>query len=148
VIDSGKLDMAYPEGTCALALFSRKNRFYTIHGHQSRQRSSGTGFYQDGNSGGEYMPVEMKSIPWNNPGSNKLTVKLALWWIHVLAAAPGCDMSINQDYPWELADGGYCHIATGLVSKEKPKSGRIFLKQSSQGPSTLPPWVRGIIVVP
>lgn len=110
--------------------------------------SVGNQSFQDDQMGVEYRPVEMKSIPWNNSGSNKLTVKLALWWIHMLAAAPGCDISIRHEYPpldaWEPANGGYRHISTGKFSKDKPKTGHVLSGQPSQGPSTPPRRGQGV----
>ncbi|PGH28400.1 hypothetical protein GX50_08865 [[Emmonsia] crescens] len=56
--------------------------------------------------------------------------------------APECDISVGHDYPpldsWELVNSGYRHILAGFMSKEKPKSGHIFSRQSSQRPSTPP----------
>ncbi|QSS64361.1 hypothetical protein I7I51_01428 [Histoplasma capsulatum] len=54
--------------------------------------------YHDHGEGVEIQPVEVKSIPWSNSGPKKLTVKLALWWIHMLSGA-GCDVDIGHDYP-------------------------------------------------
>lgn len=42
--------------------------------------------YRDDGRGGHGLPIEMKSIPWENHGREKLTVKFALWWLHMLAA--------------------------------------------------------------
>lgn len=55
--------------------------------------------YDDSRPDVEYNPVEMKSIPWTDDGPGKLTVKLALWWLHMMAGAPEADISIKSDYP-------------------------------------------------
>lgn len=102
-------------------------------------RSAGEQSYEEGSSGGEYRPVEMKSIRWENHGPGKLTVKLALWWIHMIAAAPECDKSVGNHYDdlntWAPVNGHFQHTSTGLISKSQPKSGHI---RSSHGPSTPP----------
>ncbi|KAK2875347.1 hypothetical protein FQN49_001665 [Arthroderma sp. PD_2] len=99
--------------------------------------------YKDDGMGGEYRPVEMKSIPWSNSGPGKLTVKLALWWIHMMAAAPGCDITVGPGYPaldsWVLRDGVYHHITTGIVAKKLPGTANIISpRQASRGPVTPP----------
>ncbi|EFQ99325.1 hypothetical protein MGYG_02338 [Nannizzia gypsea CBS 118893] len=99
--------------------------------------------YKDDGKGGEYRPVEMKSIPWDNSGKGKLTVKLALWWIHMMAAAPGCDTTIGPEYPpldaWVLRNGVYHHNTTGLVSKNPPDNAMtISPRQASRGIMTPP----------
>ncbi|KAF3481305.1 uncharacterized protein GIQ15_04064 [Arthroderma uncinatum] len=105
-------------------------------------RSPGGESYVDDQLDIEYCPVEMKSIPWRNYGRGKLTVKLALWWIHMLAAAPGGEIYIGHDYPplnsWVPVDGRYRHTSTGLVSKKYPKHGMVLDPEASQGPSTPP----------
>ncbi|KAI1976990.1 hypothetical protein LOZ53_002025 [Ophidiomyces ophidiicola] len=72
-------------------------------------------------TGGETRRVEMKSILWRNHGPNKLTVKLALWWIHMLAVAPDCDKTQRSAYPpldnLVEMDGEYSNTSTGLRSK-------------------------------
>ncbi|KAK2805946.1 hypothetical protein FQN49_008814 [Arthroderma sp. PD_2] len=106
----------------------------------SAPRSAGGESYIDNQLDIEYHPVEMKSIPWKNYGPGRLTVKLALWWIHMLAAAPGGDIYIDHDYPplhsWVPINGHYRHTSTGLFSKKRPKSGSILGREASEGPST------------
>ncbi|EGD93745.1 hypothetical protein TESG_08299 [Trichophyton tonsurans CBS 112818] len=101
--------------------------------------------YRDDGRGGEYRPVEMKSIPWNNSGKGKLTVKLSLWWIHMMAAAPECDTTIGPEYPpidaWvpRLQEGGYRHTTTGLFSKKLPKNAKeISPRRAARGIVTPP----------
>ncbi|DAA78669.1 TPA_exp: Uncharacterized protein A8136_2454 [Trichophyton benhamiae CBS 112371] len=101
--------------------------------------------YRDDGRGGEYRPIEMKSIPWDNSGKGKLTVKLALWWIHMMAAAPGCDTTIGPEYPpidsWvpHPQEGGYRHTTTGLFSKKLPKNAKeISPRRAARGIVTPP----------
>ncbi|KLJ13877.1 hypothetical protein EMPG_09372 [Blastomyces silverae] len=114
---------------------------------QQSSLSSGTGAedhpmtssYCDDEQGIEIQPVEFKRIPWSNSGPKKLTVKLALWWIHMLSGA-GCDVDIGHDYPplhsWTPVDGGYKHTSTGSIVEAKPTTGEILQNQSPQRPST------------
>ncbi|OAL72445.1 hypothetical protein A7D00_3445 [Trichophyton violaceum] len=104
--------------------------------------------YRDDGRGGEYRPVEMKSVSWNDSGKGKLTVKLALWWIHMMAAAPGCDTTIGPEYPhmdsWvpRPHEGGYRHTTTGLLSKKLPKNSKeISPRRAAQG-IVIPPHQR------
>lgn len=73
----------------------------------------------------EYNPIEFKSIPWDESGKGKLSVKLALWWLHMMAAAPGCNTSVETEYPplhsWSTLSDGKCrHSSTGIVSNKPP----------------------------
>ena len=73
----------------------------------------------------EYHPIEFKSIPWDESGEGKLTVKLALWWLHMMAAAPGCDTSVKTEYPplnsWSTSSDGKCrHSSTGVLANKPP----------------------------
>ncbi|KAK2804695.1 hypothetical protein FQN50_006535 [Emmonsiellopsis sp. PD_5] len=109
----------------------------SIYGHSRSPISSGmdvmsvskSSSFQDDSSGIEYNPIEFKSIPWASSGHGVLTVKLALWWIHMLASAPEQDTSVKSWYPpldgWEaLGDGTYRHFSTGLI-RERPSIGAI-----------------------
>ena len=108
----------------------------------SKERSSEKSYVDDG-SGGPYRPVEMMSIPWDNHGPNKLTVKLALWWIHMLAAAPTDNISVHDDYPplneWTPVDGGFRHTTTERVVKKLPKGSILGDAQASRHRSSTPP---------
>lgn len=81
--------------------------------------------YQPHHGSVEYNPIEFKSIPWDESGKGKLTVKLALWWLHMMAAAPGCDTSVKTEYPpldsWSTSsDGKSRHSSTGVVANKPP----------------------------
>ncbi|PGG98355.1 hypothetical protein GX51_06842 [Blastomyces parvus] len=118
-------------------------------GRRSQQSSlsSGTGggnhpmtsSFRDDEQGIDLDPIEFKRIPWSNSGPRNLTVKLALWWIHMLSG-DGRDIYIGRDYPplhsWRPVAGGYEHISTGSVVSTKPTSGEILQYQSPQRPST------------
>ena len=56
---------------------------------------TGSSFSDDVNPNIEYGPLQFKSIPWNAEGKEKMTVKLALWWLHIETEK---DLSV-QDYP-------------------------------------------------
>ena len=78
----------------------------------------------------DYKPIEYKSIPWSNSGKGVLTVKLALWWLHMMAAAPGCDTSVRTEYPpldsWVTSQNIYRHLSTGITTKSLPKAARLI----------------------
>ncbi|KAM5432111.1 hypothetical protein MferCBS31731_007612 [Microsporum ferrugineum] len=99
--------------------------------------------YKDDGTGGEYRPIEMKRIPWGNSGEGRLTIKLALWWIHMMAGAPGCDITIGPEYPaldtWVLRNGTYHHTTTGMTTKKLPESAKtISPRHASRGMVTPP----------
>ncbi|OAL33889.1 hypothetical protein AYO20_06900 [Fonsecaea nubica] len=64
-------------------------------GLQAMSLDTGSSFSYDTNPNIEYGPLQFKSIPWKAEGKNKMTVKLALWWLNV---ETGKDLSV-QDYP-------------------------------------------------
>ncbi|KKZ62164.1 hypothetical protein EMCG_03363 [[Emmonsia] crescens] len=100
---------------------------------------STTSSYHDTSRNLECQPVEIMRIPWENHGPGKLTIKLALWWIHMLAGA-GNDIHIGHEYPplhsWRAVDGGYQHTSTGEIIGTKPTSGNILDNHSPQRPTT------------
>ena len=90
-----------------------------------RESSKIDSSYQPHYGSEEYNPIEFKSIPWDESGKGKLTVKLALWWLHMMAAAPGCNTSVETEYPslhsWSTLSDGKCrHSSTGIVSNKPP----------------------------
>ncbi|KAI2017902.1 hypothetical protein LOZ45_006093 [Ophidiomyces ophidiicola] len=64
---------------------------------------------------GETRLVEMKSIPWDDHGPNKLTIELALWWIHMLAAAPNSSITLEETYPSLV----YQHVPRGPSTPQR-----------------------------
>ena len=83
-------------------------------------------YIEDG-SNIEFNHIKVKSIPWSNSGKGKLSIKLALWWLHMLAAAPKTDISIHSNYPpldsWKSEGANYRHNSTGQLAKHLPKRG-------------------------
>ncbi|KAK2758264.1 hypothetical protein FQN54_004109 [Arachnomyces sp. PD_36] len=82
--------------------------------------------YDDSHPNLEYKPVEYKSIPWENSGPGRLTVKLALWWIHMMAAED--DISIKTSYP--PLDPRRAGQRQGTPSPPRPR------ESGSRGPSS------------
>lgn len=64
-------------------------------GLQAMSLETGSSFSDDANPNIEYGPLQFRSIPWKAAGMGKLTVKLALWWLHM---ETGKDLSV-QEYP-------------------------------------------------
>lgn len=56
---------------------------------------TGSSFSDDANPDVEYGKLQFKSIPWKAAGMATITVKLALWWLHMETAK---DLSV-QEYP-------------------------------------------------
>jgi hypothetical protein len=56
---------------------------------------TGSSFSDDANPNIEYGPLQFKSIPWTAEGEDTMTIKLALWWLHI---ETGRDLSV-PDYP-------------------------------------------------
>ncbi|RJE18085.1 hypothetical protein PHISCL_09576 [Aspergillus sclerotialis] len=84
----------------------------------------------------DYKPIEYRSIPWTNSGNGVLTVKLALWWLHMMAAAPGCDTSVQTEYPpldsWVTSQNIYRHSSAGITAKSLPKGARLISTDAGQ----------------
>lgn len=64
-------------------------------GFHAMSLETGSNFSDDANPNIEYGPLQFKSIPWNAPGQDRMTIKLALWWLHI---ETGRDLSV-QNYP-------------------------------------------------
>jgi hypothetical protein len=54
---------------------------------------TGSSLSDDVNPNIEYRPLQFTSIPWNASRNNKMTVKLALWWLHM---ETGMDLSATK----------------------------------------------------
>ncbi|OGM42742.1 hypothetical protein ABOM_008186 [Aspergillus bombycis] len=85
--------------------------------------------FRDDGRGNEYV-LETCSVPWSAHGYGRLTVKLALWWLHMMAAAPHCDISIADGrYPgldtWVDEGDSYRHSTTGKRSKSLPPKAKV-----------------------
>jgi len=57
---------------------------------------TGSSYKDDINLNIEYRPLLFKSIPWSAAGKRTVTVKLALWWLHMETKK---DLSVQQAYP-------------------------------------------------
>ena len=81
--------------------------------------------WAEDNSNLEFKHVKAQSIPWSNSGKGKLTIKLALWWLHMLAGAPLTDISVQSEYPpldsWKVEGIFYRHNSTGQLTKSPAK---------------------------
>lgn len=64
-------------------------------GFQEMSLDTGSSFSDNANPNIEYGPLQIKSVPWSAEGMGRLTVKLALWCLHI---ETGKDLSV-QDYP-------------------------------------------------
>lgn len=77
-----------------------------------------------------FKAIEYRGIPWTNSGKRVLTVKLALWWLHMMAAAPECDTSVQTEYPpldsWVTSQNMYRHSSTGITAKNLPEGARLI----------------------
>ena len=91
-------------------------------------------YYDDGR-GHHWLAVEMKSISWGQYGRGRLTVKLALWWLHMLAAGPTESVRISKDYQplneWESVNGGHRHTTTGRFIRGDAPRGSVILRRDS-----------------
>ncbi|PGH15458.1 hypothetical protein AJ79_02435 [Helicocarpus griseus UAMH5409] len=108
-------------------------------GHvSSSEHASSSESWRELGRDGEYRPIEMRNIPWDNSGPGELTVKLALWWLHMMAAAPGCDITIGAFYPdidsWILWNGGYRHVSTGIDAKDLPAGANLAHAEREASP--------------
>ncbi|KAK2791760.1 hypothetical protein FQN51_002124 [Onygenales sp. PD_10] len=100
--------------------------------------------FHSASSTSEHVVIDMVSIPWMNSGPGKLTVKLALWWLHMMAA--GGDTLIQEAYPplsaWERQDNDYRQLSTGITARKPPANAVVLSPSPSRGNSprgSLPP---------
>ena len=52
-------------------------------GFQAMSLDTGSSYKDDANPNIEYGPLLFQSIPWSAAGKGTMTVKLALWWLHM-----------------------------------------------------------------
>ncbi|KAK5999027.1 hypothetical protein PT974_01414 [Cladobotryum mycophilum] len=75
-------------------------------------------FVDDNTMNWDYYPPEFAVIPWDTYGSGKLTIKLALWCLAMIAA--NGDRYIACSYPnldsWRRGNDGYVHNTSGATS--------------------------------
>ena len=65
-------------------------------GFQAMSLDTGSSYKDDTNPNIEYGPLLFKSIPWSAAGKRTVTVKLALWWLHMETKK---DLSVQEAYP-------------------------------------------------
>ncbi|KAK0629942.1 hypothetical protein B0T17DRAFT_527065 [Bombardia bombarda] len=99
--------------------------------------------YQPTDSGGEYLSVEYRVIPWTNHGDGKrhLTVRLALFYLSMMAGLG--PSAIQTEYPsfdsWFCLDnGGFMHNTTGRIEKKLPPNAVV---QYLDPATSRPEWV-------
>lgn len=86
--------------------------------------SGGESDYQDNNPlNVEYKDPEYALVPWENWGEGTLTVKLALWFLAMMAVRGPRDLDTN--YPgintWRSVGGGvYVHNTSGRETRDLP----------------------------
>ncbi|SPB53361.1 unnamed protein product [Aspergillus niger] len=90
---------------------------------------SGTS-YKDDMTNIEFAPLQRVHIPYSAHGPGKLTVRLALWGICMLAAAPGTSTLLQTGYPYDLhscmqAQGGFFHLSSGEVTSTMPEGAQL-----------------------
>lgn len=94
--------------------------------------------FEDNPTGTEYAALRYMSIPWTNHGKGKLTVRLSLWWIHMLAGAG--DISVQTKYlpldRWIALPGGYRHSSTGRIVEKLPKNGKLVNSDNTDDSSS------------
>lgn len=94
--------------------------------------TSGSPYTDEGNPDVDEAPLEMAVIPWANSGVEKISINLAIWFIHLLAAS---DISIEESYP-----------TLGTWQRESGDDGRTFYRQiGSRRTSEIIPD-RGVLV--
>jgi hypothetical protein len=75
----------------------------------------------------EMEPPEYVVIPWGEHRPGKLTIKLALWCLAMMAANGGCD--IDYSYPaldsWRKEGSKYVHNTSGATKKRAGRRDRI-----------------------
>lgn len=76
-------------------------------GLQAMSLDTGSSFSDDANPNIEYGPLRFKSIPWDAAGKDLLTVKLALWWLHMETKK---DLSVQETYLPPRNRGDYIQV--------------------------------------
>jgi hypothetical protein len=87
----------------------------------SIESSSGAQSYVESGQGLEYQDPKYRIIPWENEGEEKLTVKLALFYLCMMAGYGS--RHVSSGYPclntwWRLADGAFGHNTSGLTKRQ------------------------------
>ncbi|KAE8315548.1 hypothetical protein BDV41DRAFT_177544 [Aspergillus transmontanensis] len=98
---------------------------------------SGTS-YRDDSTDVDFAPLQRVHVPDSVHGSSKLTVRLTLWGICMLAAAPGNSTHLQTEYNYPLhsciqIQRGFLHLSTGVVTQQVP--GGAQLVEAPQNPA-------------
>ncbi|PLB47664.1 hypothetical protein P170DRAFT_447594 [Aspergillus steynii IBT 23096] len=94
-----------------------------------RMSLSGTSYNED-MADVEFAPLKRMHIPYSANGPDKLTVRLALWGICMLAAALGVCTDLQSHYDYDLhscmrTQGGFLHLSTGAVTPQPPEGAQL-----------------------
>ena len=111
--------------------------------------------WQEEHPNTDYRPIEVKFIPWVQNDQKNLSVKEALFFLHMMAGAPRVDTKVQSDYwPFDswvvLESGKYRHNTTGQVTEKRPPQGALIVgTTASAGPSAGPSGTRdqGALIV-
>lgn len=97
----------------------------------SRMSLESPSAYSDTYPNVTFRPIQIKSIPWAAHGVQKMTVRLGLRFLHMLALG---NNSVEPSYPplnlWESVKGGYVHVTTGRTVSRLPKNAQTVPDQS------------------
>jgi len=91
--------------------------------------------FSDANPNIEYGPLQFKSIPWSTEGMGKMTVKLALWWLHIETKK---DLSVQNYPPSRISDHSQVQQLAGKTRGPAPAesgSSTSGLKHKGKGPA-------------
>ncbi|KAF7623123.1 hypothetical protein AFLA_010432 [Aspergillus flavus NRRL3357] len=85
---------------------------------------SGTS-YRDDSTDVDFAPLQRVHVPYSAQGSGKLTVRLALWGICMLAATPRNSTHLQTEYSYPLysciqIQRGFLHLSNGAVTQQVP----------------------------
>ncbi|KNG85337.1 hypothetical protein ANOM_006289 [Aspergillus nomiae NRRL 13137] len=94
-----------------------------------RMSISGTS-YRDDRSRVDFAPLQRVHVPYSAYGSGKLTFRLALWAICMLAATPGNSTHLQAEYVYPLhsviqTQRGFLHLSTGAVTQQVPEGAQL-----------------------
>lgn len=102
---------------------------YTLHDDADSSFANTTASYADDNPvNWDFEPPDYAVIPWGEHRPGRLTVKLALWCLAMMAANGGCD--IDYSYPaldsWRKEHSSkYVHNASGATKKRAGRHDKV-----------------------
>jgi hypothetical protein len=79
----------------------------------------------------EFGPMDFRRIAYSAHGKGRMTVKLGLWFLHMIASAPLRDSSVGPTYTSlhgyvKVKTGGFRHLSTGLKKSTAPKDAPVY----------------------